>query len=144
VREDKRRNALNLSKTELDKDKYHLIQFVIDDNTTKKNKKDRETGKLIERQQKEDTLKGLEASIITVKSEIEKNKTALKDAIKYKDFITNLDSEFAESKRKDTEQKTENFKKDWIQRMKHLSPNDSQWKVIFTDDEEIHGDTIKL
>jgi len=91
VREDKRRNALNLSKTELEKDKYLLIQFVIDDNMTKKNKKDRETGKLIERQQKEDTLKGLEASIITVKSEIEKNKTALKDAIKYKDFLTNLD-----------------------------------------------------
>ena len=34
-------------------------------------------------------------------------------------------------------------KKDWIERMKKLSPNDSQYKVVFTDDEEIHGD-LKL
>jgi hypothetical protein len=35
-------------------------------------------------------------------------------------------------------------KKDWIERMKKLSPNDSQYKVVFTDDEEIHGDNVKL
>jgi len=87
-----------------------LIQFVIDDNTTKKNKKDRETLKMQERQTKEDNLKNLESQIITVKSEIEKNKTALKDAIKYKDFLNNMDAEVAEKKKIEKEQKKEVFK----------------------------------
>jgi hypothetical protein len=94
----------------LEKDKYELIQFVIDDNTTKKQKKDRETTKVLERQTKEDTLKGLETSIVTVKSEIEKNKTALKDAIKYKNFLTNLDAEHAEAKKKEKEEALKDFK----------------------------------
>ena len=87
-----------------------MIQFVIDDNTTKKNKKDRETLKMQERQTKEDNLKNLESQIITVKSEIEKNKTALKDAIKYKNFLTNLDAEHAEAKKKEKEEALKDFK----------------------------------
>ena len=61
VREDKRRNALELSRGELEKDKYDLIQFVIDDNTTKRHKKDRETQRVHDRQAKEDVLKNLES-----------------------------------------------------------------------------------
>ena len=102
-----------------------MIKFVIDDNTTKKNKKDRETLKMQERQTKEDNLKNLESQIITVKSEIEKNKTALKDAIKYKDFLNNMDAEVAEKKKIEKEQKKEVFKQNWIKRMKNLPPSDS-------------------
>jgi dGTP triphosphohydrolase len=102
-----------------------LIKFVIDDNTTKKNKKDRETLKMQERQTKEDNLKNLESQIITVKSEIEKNKTALKDAIKYKDFLNNMDAEVAEKKKIEKEQKKEVFKQNWIKRMRNLPPSDS-------------------
>jgi len=102
-----------------------LIKFVIDDNTIKKNKKDRETLKMQERQTKEDNLKNLESQIITVKSEIEKNKTALKDAIKYKDFLNNMDAEVAEKKKIEKEQKKEVFKQDWIKRMRNLPPSDS-------------------
>lgn len=102
-----------------------MIKFVIDDNTTKKNKKDRETLKMQERQTKEDNLKNLESQIITVKSEIEKNKTALKDAIKYKDFLNNMDAEVAEKKKIEKEQKKEVFKQDWIKRMRNLPPSDS-------------------
>lgn len=98
----------------MEKDKYELIKFVIDDNTTKRQKKDRETTKVIERQTKEDVLKGLESSIITVKSEIEKNKTALKDAIKYKNFLTNLDAEHAEIKKREKEEAKQDFKAKWI------------------------------
>lgn len=102
-----------------------MIKFVIDDNTTKKNKKDRETLKMQERQTKEDNLKNLESQIITVKSEIEKNKTALKDAIKYKDFLNNMDAEVAEKKKIEKEQKKEVFKQNWIKRMRNLPPSDS-------------------
>jgi hypothetical protein len=49
VREDKRRNALELSRGELEKDKFDLIKFVIDDNLTKKTKKEKETGKVGDR-----------------------------------------------------------------------------------------------
>jgi len=77
---------------------------------TKRQKKDRETLKVIERQNKEDALKTLESSIITVKSEIEKNKTALKDAIKYKDFLTNLDQEHALQKLTEKAETKEQFK----------------------------------
>ena len=63
---------------------------------------------------KEDVLKGLESSIITVKSEIEKNKTALKDAIKYKNFLTNLDAEHAEIKKREKEEAKQDFKAKWI------------------------------
>ena len=41
-RQDKRANALELSKKELENDRFELIQFVIDDNNTKKHKKDKE------------------------------------------------------------------------------------------------------
>jgi len=44
-RQDKRANALELSKTELERDKFELIKFVIDDNNTKKHKKDKESVK---------------------------------------------------------------------------------------------------
>ena len=54
VRQDKRANALDLSKKELEKDKFELIQFVIDDNNTKKHKKDREQIKQAERIQIEE------------------------------------------------------------------------------------------
>jgi hypothetical protein len=55
-------------------------------------------------------LKTLESSIITVKSEIEKNKTALKDAIKYKDFLTNLDQEHATKRATEKADAKEKFK----------------------------------
>lgn len=77
---------------------------------TKRQKKDRETLKVVERQTKEDALKSLESSIITVKSEIEKNKTALKDAIKYKDFLTNLDQEHAAKRAAEKAEAKETFK----------------------------------
>jgi hypothetical protein len=48
-RQSKRANALALSKTELDDDKLELMEFVIDDNKTKKIKKDREQGRKAER-----------------------------------------------------------------------------------------------
>ena len=41
-RKNKRATALDLSTQELENDKYELIQFVIDDNTTRKNKNDTE------------------------------------------------------------------------------------------------------
>lgn len=40
-------------------------------------------------------MKALDASIIQVKSEIEKNKTSLKEAERYKEFLLNLDLDFA-------------------------------------------------
>jgi hypothetical protein len=44
-RQAKRANALELSKEELDNDKFELIKFVIEDNNTKKFKKDKESVK---------------------------------------------------------------------------------------------------
>ena len=53
-RQSKRANALALSKTELDDDKLELMEFVIDDNKTKKIKKDREQGRKAERQTRDE------------------------------------------------------------------------------------------
>jgi hypothetical protein len=61
TRQTKRANALAASKKELDDDKFELMEFVIDDNKTKKIKKDREGLKQTERTSREETVKKLDS-----------------------------------------------------------------------------------
>jgi len=56
----------------------------------------------------------------------------------YQDFILQLsDKEFLKQRAKETQQKEEKVKRDWINQAKHDRTLDH---IIFKDDEEIHGD----
>lgn len=96
--------------------------------------------KQAERQAKEEQVKKLDASIVQLKSEIEKNKNALNEAERYKEFLLNLDLDFAKKRAVDKAERKEKLKKEWIKKMRNLQSNDPMYKVVFTDDEEIHGD----
>jgi len=80
---------------------------------------------------------------MTVLSEIEKNKASLFEAQRYKEFLLTIDLEFASKMAAEKAQRKEMLKEDWIIKMKNISTSDDMFKIIFTDDEMIHGD-IKL
>ena len=119
------------------------MEFVIDDNKTKKHKKDREGVKIAERTSREETVKKLDQQIMAVQSEIEKNKASLNEAERYKEFLLTIDVDFANRMASEKAQRKEELKNAWIKKMKNVSQNDPMYKIIFTDDEVIHDD-VKL
>jgi len=132
-----------LSQQELETDKYELIQFVIDDNNTKKGKLEHEQDKISLRAGKDEEVKLLDSQITQVKLEILKNAEKLSNAIRFKEFLLGLDREFADAQEYERACATEMLKSQWINKTKNLAPHDPQYKIVFTDDEEIHGE-VKL
>lgn len=76
-------------------------------------------------------------------SEIDKNKASLYEAQRYKEFLLTIDLEFASKMAQEKALRKEQLKQDWIRKMKNIAPNTDMFRIIFTDDEMIHGD-IKL
>ena len=97
LKRDRREHALGLSQRELEKDKYELIKFVIEDNTQKKAKLDLEQVRIALRAAKDDEVKELDTLISRTKLEIIKSAEKLKTAIQFKKFLLSLDKEFAMS-----------------------------------------------
>lgn len=95
------------------------------------------------RASKDDEVKDLDMQINKVKLDILKNSEKLRDAKRYKQFLLSLDPEFAEQQNNERMFALETLKYQWIAKMKNLQPYEAGYKIVFTDDEEIHGE-VKL